>query len=124
MLQLMENVYLDLRLDDNWDHPDNEGWRNMFLSWSKSAAMQKTWSVSFKTFGLRFQYFCARRLGFSLPGQNGEDGAVLSARAKGDEITTKAVPVNGASHVCSIRSAEKWSQLQGEITPCNFGSLL
>jgi Patatin-like phospholipase len=97
MLQLMESVYLDLRLDDTWDHPDNEGWRNVFLIWSKSAAMQKTWSVSFKTFGLRFQYFCARRLGLSLPGQGGEGEAVSSASAEGHKIATNAVAADASS---------------------------
>jgi hypothetical protein len=67
MFQLMENVYLDLALEDKWDHPDNVGWINTFLSWSKSDAMQKTWSMCAVTFGQRFRYFCARRLGFPNP---------------------------------------------------------
>jgi hypothetical protein len=80
MLQLMENVYLDLRLDDTWEHLDNERWRYMFRTWSKSAALRKTWEVSFDTFGLRFHYFCERHLDLPLTGQNGQRGAQSNVR--------------------------------------------
>jgi len=67
MIQLMENVYLDLQLEDTWDHPDNEGWRTLFSNWAKADALQKTWVLTSETFGLRFQYFCHRQLGLPLP---------------------------------------------------------
>jgi hypothetical protein len=36
LIQLMESVYLDLKLDQEHDHPDNRGWMNLFkhCSWS------------------------------------------------------------------------------------------
>jgi len=71
MIQIMENVYLDLGLEDTWEHPDNEGWRKMFLLWSRSPAIRKTWSMSHMIFGLRFQYFCARRLNLPIPDRPG-----------------------------------------------------
>ena len=62
MLQLMENAYLELRLEETWDHPDSKGWKNMFMTWSKSVAIQKTWAITVDSYGLRFQYFCQREL--------------------------------------------------------------
>ena len=62
MLQIMENVYLDLDLENTWDHPDNRGWRNTFERWWHSTAMRKTWGLSRNTYGQRFQDFCDRYL--------------------------------------------------------------
>ena len=59
----MENVYLDLELDDEYDHPDNRGWINLFGQWSDSPMIRATWALSASTFGARFQTFCRRRLG-------------------------------------------------------------
>lgn len=68
MLQLMENVYLDLRLDETWDHPDNKGWKELFSTWARSEVVKSTWERSGETYGLRFRYFCERKLGLPLPG--------------------------------------------------------
>ena len=68
MIQLMENVYLDLGLEDTWLHPDNQGWRTLFDTWSKSPAIQKTWEFTAGTYGLRFQHFCHRQLKLPAPG--------------------------------------------------------
>jgi len=62
MIQLMENVYLDLHLDEESDHPDNAGWMNLFNHWTWSAMFQVTWSVCASTFGVRFQAFCDKKL--------------------------------------------------------------
>jgi hypothetical protein len=67
MIQLMENVYLDLDLEETWDHLDNAGWRNLFGIWCKSAAIRKTWALSSNTFGKRFQHFCHRNFNLPLP---------------------------------------------------------
>ena len=32
LLQLMENVYIDLNLQDDYDHPDNRGWMNLWVN--------------------------------------------------------------------------------------------
>ena len=86
---------------------------------------EETRSVSFETFNLRFSiFFCARRLGLSLPGQDGDGEAVLSASAEGDKITSKQ-GCDGQSRSCLPDSLSgKWSQLRGEIAPYNFGSLV
>ncbi|HVW87240.1 MAG TPA: hypothetical protein VHB50_21285, partial [Bryobacteraceae bacterium] len=63
LIQLMENVFLDLRLDDFWDHPDNRGWAMLFMSWARSPLFRAIWIHTRRTFGIRFEYFCEERLG-------------------------------------------------------------
>ena len=60
------STYLDLSLDDTWDHPDNAGWRAMFVNCSRCRAIQDTWSRTSTIFGTRFQFFCNRRLNLPL----------------------------------------------------------
>jgi rubredoxin len=62
IFQLMENVYIDLNLEDEFNHPDNEGWNEMFKSWWAAPEMKNTWAISKKTFGQRFQQWCEREL--------------------------------------------------------------
>jgi hypothetical protein len=63
LIQLMENVYLDLRLDDFWSHPDNRGWAILFMRWARSPLFRLVWEKTRRTFGIRFEYFCEARLG-------------------------------------------------------------
>jgi len=65
LIKLMENVYLDLRLDDFWEHPDNMGWQRLFLAWVKSSTFREAWSKTSHTCGIRFQYFCRNQLGLN-----------------------------------------------------------
>ena len=62
MLQLMESVYLDLNLEEEWNHPDNRGWMNVFRNWSWSGMFMATFSVCCGMYGARFQRWCERRL--------------------------------------------------------------
>jgi hypothetical protein len=62
LIQLMENVHLDLKLDDTWDDPDNAGWKDLFLKCSRSATFRMVWEKSYGTYGKRFHYFCKRKL--------------------------------------------------------------
>ena len=66
LLQLMENVFVDLRLDDYWDHPDNRGWAMLFTMWAKSPRFRESWRRMKHTFGIRFEYFCGARLGLEV----------------------------------------------------------
>lgn len=68
LIQLMENVYLDLRLEEEHGHPDNRGWMNQFRHWSWSGMFRVTWAVSVSTYGARFQQFCRRHLGLESGG--------------------------------------------------------
>jgi hypothetical protein len=63
LIQLMENVFLDLRLDDFWEHPDNRGWAILFMRWARSPKFRRIWNSTRRTFGIRFEYFCSARLG-------------------------------------------------------------
>lgn len=63
LVQLMENVFLDLRLDDFWEKPDNRGWAMLFMAWARSPIFRKVWIQTRHTFGIRFEYFCEERLG-------------------------------------------------------------
>ncbi len=69
LIQLMENVYLDLRLQEEYDHPDNRGWMNLFKHWSWSGMFQATWAVTAVTYGHRFQDFCQVHLGLEALGK-------------------------------------------------------
>ena len=62
MLQLMESVYLDLNLEEDWNHPDNRGWMNVFKHWSWSGMFMATFSVGCAMYGARFQRWCERHL--------------------------------------------------------------
>lgn len=62
MLQLMEDVYLELQLDEHHDHIDNRGWMNLFQHWTWSGMLSATWAVTAGTYDPRFQRFCAERL--------------------------------------------------------------
>jgi hypothetical protein len=61
----MEDVFLDLRLDDYWDHPDNRGWAILFMRWARSPRFRMIWDKTHRTFGIRFEYFCHARLGLT-----------------------------------------------------------
>jgi len=62
MIQLMENVYLELNLEDTWEHPDNEGWKKLFKQWANSSQLKGTWKLTNPTYGDRFKSFWDRRL--------------------------------------------------------------
>ncbi|MEP6963732.1 MAG: hypothetical protein ABI995_16765, partial [Acidobacteriota bacterium] len=62
ILQLMENVYLDLRLETELEHPDNHGWMELFSDWARSRILQDTFTASQKIYGVRFQSFWEREL--------------------------------------------------------------
>ena len=66
VIQVMENVYIDLRLEDYYDHPDNRGWMNQFRHWSWSGMFRATWAITISTYGARFQEFFRRHLDLHL----------------------------------------------------------
>jgi hypothetical protein len=63
LIQLMENVFLDLRLDDFWNHPDNRGWMMLFTRFARSPKFREVWNANRSTYGIRFEYFCSQHLG-------------------------------------------------------------
>ena len=43
LIQLLENTYLQLRLDEHWTHPDNSGWVELFTLWARSQTFRDVW---------------------------------------------------------------------------------
>jgi hypothetical protein len=66
LIQLMENVFLDLRLEDNETDPDNAGWLRVFQNWANSEHFKGVWNVSSDTYGMPFRKFCERRFGLKM----------------------------------------------------------
>ncbi|MEW5771172.1 MAG: hypothetical protein AB1831_12520 [Pseudomonadota bacterium] len=64
--QLMERVYRDLELEEQYDHPDSRGWMNLFRHWSWSPMFRATYAITAATLSERFQRFCGRRLDLGL----------------------------------------------------------
>ncbi|HEX4664976.1 MAG TPA: patatin-like phospholipase family protein [Chthoniobacterales bacterium] len=62
MIQLMEDVYHDLHLEQEFTHPDNRGWINLFKHWAWSRMFRVAWTISAANSGARFQNFCQRVL--------------------------------------------------------------
>jgi hypothetical protein len=62
VLQLFEDAYVDLRLEKEFDHPDNRGWMNLFRHWSWAPMLRVTWTICAGNYGSRFQSFCERHL--------------------------------------------------------------
>jgi predicted acylesterase/phospholipase RssA len=58
LLELMQDIYLDLNLDEEWEHPDNRGWMNLFKHFSWVGMLRATYGVVRSNFGARFQRFC------------------------------------------------------------------
>lgn len=63
-IQLMESVYLELRLQQTHQHPDHQGWMNLFRHWGWSPMFQLTWTATASTFGARFRNFSETRFQF------------------------------------------------------------
>jgi hypothetical protein len=61
-IQLIENVYVDLDLESNWNHPHVKGWMNVFEEWAKTPAFQQAWHISGETYSERFRNFYNDRL--------------------------------------------------------------
>lgn len=61
-IQLMEDVYLDLNLEDEeqLEHQQYTGWVKLFAYWTKQPTFQKVWSFAGKTYGAAFQRFYER----------------------------------------------------------------
>lgn len=68
IIQVMENSYVDLQLEEEYDHPDNRGWMNFFRHWSWAPMFRVTWAITASTYGARFQSFCERHLELKLGG--------------------------------------------------------
>jgi Patatin-like phospholipase len=62
VLQVMENVWLAVGLDNFSDHPMNRGWMNWFRRWSGSSVFQRHWPILRGEFGQDFVRFAEKQL--------------------------------------------------------------
>jgi glycerophosphoryl diester phosphodiesterase len=62
LIQLIENVYADLDLEDLWDHPHVQGWMSVFSRWAQQPAFRRTWRIAEWTYADRFRNFYNDRL--------------------------------------------------------------
>lgn len=81
IIQLMEDVYLDLKLEDNFAHPDNQGWMNTFQRWSGSATVNYVWLFNASLYGTRFRSFVEDRFNLTI----GEIGVEEEVEEEGVE---------------------------------------
>lgn len=98
MLQLMENIYIDLDFDTNWNANDNSGWMSYFHHWSWSGMFRVTWAITAATFGQRFQSFCRDRLGMAL-------GRVVIRRLPCEAAERQALARGGEHAVAAAEAA-------------------
>jgi hypothetical protein len=58
---VMENVYADLDLEQNYAYPHVQGWMSVFENWAEHPAFDRTWRLSKGTYAPRFQNFYEHR---------------------------------------------------------------
>jgi hypothetical protein len=75
-IQLMENTYIALQLDQlgNRDESMNRGWMNLFRRWAQSPRFRLAWAITISTYSEGFQRFCkdALSLSYTLTWRRGE----------------------------------------------------
>lgn len=98
LIQLMENVYTDLRLEEEFAHPGNRGWMNLFRHWAGSGMFRVTWAICIANYGARFQQFCKRHLNLDT-GELKLSAATTAVGAAGWEGALNFLEKN---HVCRI----------------------
>jgi Patatin-like phospholipase len=116
MIQLMENVFLDLNLDLEHEHPDNQGWMNLFQCWSESGMFRVTWAIASSIYGARFRDFCRRRLhldrgvvekGDSIPIEVGDNDRVRFV----DTLRARTDGVFGPAEALALKELVQAKQL-------------
>ncbi|MEJ2399307.1 MAG: hypothetical protein P8Z67_14035, partial [Gammaproteobacteria bacterium] len=58
LIQFMQTVFHDRRLDTENSAPSNRGWMNLFRRWALSRMFRFTWAATAGTYSARFQSFC------------------------------------------------------------------
>jgi hypothetical protein len=57
ILQVMEDTWLNLNLDNNWDHPQNRGWKRVFVLWTHNTLFKDNWKKLRDEYGETFVHF-------------------------------------------------------------------
>lgn len=61
-MQLMENVFLGVRLGEHYAHPMNRGWMNLFRRWANAGTFRQWWPILCGSFNPAFVEFSRRHL--------------------------------------------------------------
>lgn len=61
MIQVMENAWVGMQLDEEHAHPLNAGWMNLFRRWGNTSALQRYWPMLRHEFSRGFVDFCQRQ---------------------------------------------------------------
>ena len=138
LVQLIENVYVDLNLEQNWNHPHVEGWMLVFTRWARQPSFRRTWKIAESTYGARFRNFyndrlCGRALrlprGFvaSRAGLTGAGDAAAALKALKEAIATGAAVLEldvskvgsdlmvGPQQLAKLKLSECLCALKGQI---------
>lgn len=127
VIQFMESVYVDLRLEQQYEHPDTRGWMSLFKHWSWSGMMRVAWAVTRATYGARFQTFCEERLGmkhsYEIQFEDGEAAQKLL-----NEWETAMLPKVRAAcglgavtlRVLILKVTHPWDDTRFMPIPCGF----
>ncbi len=91
LIQLMEDVYLDLKLEDNYDHPDNQGWLNTFQRWTGSRTLQHVWMHNASLYGTRFRSFAQDRFGLTIGDTNVDEDTAKAQEPDGAHFRVFAI---------------------------------
>ncbi len=67
MLQVMENAWLTMDLQENHAHPLNAGWMNLLQRWTKSTLFRRHWYILRHEFSRNFVTFCEQQLAVKCP---------------------------------------------------------
>jgi len=62
MLQVMENAFVGLNLQQTYANSLNSGWINLFQRWSGTPLLQRYWPLLRNEYSRDFVYFCEREL--------------------------------------------------------------
>ncbi|MBV2093897.1 MAG: patatin-like phospholipase family protein [Candidatus Thiodiazotropha sp. (ex Codakia orbicularis)] len=84
LIQFMQQVFHQLKLDTEYALPSNRGWMNLFRRWAFSSMFHFTWAVTAGTYSPRFQSFCEYHLNLNSGEPELRDEVKLGARVKGD----------------------------------------
>jgi hypothetical protein len=62
MLQIMENTWVILDLDQNYKHPLYGGWMSLFRAWAKTKVFRENWKVLRQEYNERFVRFYTEKV--------------------------------------------------------------
>ena len=72
MLQVMEDTWVTLKLDEHRQYPLYQGWFEVFQRWTASKTFRELWQVLRREYSDDFQRFCDKLMAQGAPAGNGD----------------------------------------------------